>query len=241
MSVLSGGGGVVRGHASRIRERAGPSLERAAPRRPPHDHHLLLAPASALDYLGALITALRLEKKLILVPLPPREQWLKTCREQMRRAGPFGRVDLLLEWDGQDASNVWLDWEGFQEELGAATGVRPRLVCCRPVFEVWILLHFESLGPEWEHGEWVRERARQCLESLPDSGSATLWERTASRLGLAVRRSKAMAWQRVAGAGDDDRLPVVPGTHLHEWIRAWYRMARCDLPSGDDAPGAEPT
>ncbi|MBF0271613.1 MAG: hypothetical protein HQL98_06100 [Magnetococcales bacterium] len=227
--------GITRGNASRIRERAGPTLERATPRRPPHDHHLLLAPEAALGYLGALILALGLEKKITLAPLPPMALWLKTCREQIRRFGPFMRIDCLLEWDGTDADGLQEGWEAFREELGAATGVRPRLVCCRPVFELWILLHFESPGPEWDHGEWVRERVRQCLETLPDSGSASLWVRTAPRLGLAVRRSREMARVRVAGGSGDDRLPAVPGTHLHEWICGWYRIARCDLPAGDGA------
>ncbi|MBF0215150.1 MAG: hypothetical protein HQM00_16580 [Magnetococcales bacterium] len=202
-----------------VRERGGAALERAAPRRAPHDHHLLFAPEPALGYLRALIAELGLEKLITSVEFPPWESLAKSARQRIRDSGPFVRIHCVLEWDGRDAERLRSDWELFAEELFVEAGVRPRLICCRPVFELWILLHYESVSASCDEGSWIRERVGgEC-------SAEGLFARTSASLGIAVRRAQELARMRYAIDGDDT-FPATPGTHLHELIVSWHKLAR---------------
>lgn len=216
-----------------IRERGGVSLERVTPRRPPRDHHLVLAPEAALSYLRELVVELGLEKRIISLPLPPLEGLLATCRQHLRNAGPFQRIHCVLEWDGRDPQTIRSDWETFREGVFTLAEIRPRLICCRPVFEQWILLHFEPFDPRCAEAEWVRERVAEWVPSQP--GSDGLLLRTVFHLGTALRRAQDLARARSL-LGPDDTLPVMPGTHLHELILSWYKLARRTLPEETPRP-----
>ncbi|MBF0341848.1 MAG: hypothetical protein HQL95_12935 [Magnetococcales bacterium] len=220
---------VPRQPAAPIRERSVSSLERLTPKRPARNHHLLLAPQAALEYLRPLLAELKLDKMVLCAPMPPVEELTGCCREWLRRSGPFQRIHGLIEWDGQHETALRHAWQTSQDELDALAGIRIRLICCRPVFALWLLVHFEEPSPAWAEASLIQTRVNAHLAALPGDPATPLHVRLAPLLGQALGRSHAMAQQRL-NRFPDDTFPLEPGTQLQELITYWYKLARRALP-----------
>ncbi|MBF0628314.1 MAG: hypothetical protein HQL91_08835 [Magnetococcales bacterium] len=209
-----------------VRERNTLSLERLVTRRPRHDNLLLFAPPAALSYLQELVTFLRLEEKITCQPLPPQESLLTRSLALIRERGPFMRLHVVWEWSGKAPETTRLAWEHYQSMLFEQASIQPRLIVCRPLFELWILLHEEDPGPWCGDVAQIQTRMASLRHLAPEASLLTL---TAPRLGVALKRSQEMARTRHFET-DDDLLPLQPGTHLHELILFWHKLARRDLP-----------
>ncbi|MEO5346225.1 MAG: hypothetical protein H7834_07600 [Magnetococcus sp. YQC-9] len=216
------------GHA--IRERDGASLERVTPKRPARDHQLLLAPEPILNYLQELLSQLRINLKVTCIPCGSLQELPTLCRQWLDQGGPFMRIYVIVEWDGQDETSVRHAWHAFEESLLIRTRTQPRLLVCRPSFLLWILLHFEDVAAETDNAGWLQQRVEELLKQVvPKTRSTTLFARTRCRLAQALRRAQQMSWVR-QNSNAEDLWPKEPGTHLHELLIYWYRLARQPLP-----------
>lgn len=204
-------------------ERSCLSLERTHSRRPPRDSILLFANEPVLTYLQDLVNSLDLSDKVALAPIPV-QGTAAGGMERSLKIGPCRRVYLVLEWDGDASNPVHQVWEEFQKSLLPAS-VCSRLICCRPSFDLWVLLHLEDPPPEAGDAAWLKDRVRHLLAThAPDNGHHSLFTRIAARLDTAQNRSLRMARDRqLAGASDD---PDQLGTNLHELTSFLNKLAK---------------
>ncbi|MEO5335052.1 MAG: RloB family protein [Magnetococcus sp. YQC-5] len=206
-------------------ERSCLSLERTHPRRPPRDSVLLFANEPVLIYLQELVNSLHLSGKVTCAPIP-----LQTAAggglERSLKVAPCRRLYLVLEWDGDASNTAPQVWQEFQNSLLRPDSVSPRLICCRPSFDLWLLLHFEDPSPEADDTAWLKERVQHLLAtSAPDNGHLSLFARIAARLDTAQNRSLRMARERQLAGVSDDWFSDQPGTNLHELTAFLNKLA----------------
>ncbi|MBF0182164.1 MAG: hypothetical protein HQM03_19275 [Magnetococcales bacterium] len=200
------------------RERTPLSLERRPPRRLSGKRLLLMATEPALSYLGEYIAHLGLASNTLLVPLAPATA-LADCRERLQTAGPFWRACLIMDWDGDPAAPIHQAWQAIRTDL-ETDGVR--MLCCRPSFLLWILLHFEDPGPEAARPAWLEQRVARLLADREGS----FFARTRHLLDEALQRSLRLTRERLARQPRGTLLPAEPGSELHELIVLLRKSAR---------------
>ncbi|MBF0429627.1 MAG: RloB domain-containing protein [Magnetococcales bacterium] len=205
---------------TQVRDRTGLSLERNNPKRPPRDRMLLLASEPALSYLQDFLAHLKITERVVSAAIPhEKDGILAIYQERSKNAGPFRRVYCVLEWDGQQETLMRQTWYALQEAMTIeTTGLR--LICCRPSFDLWILLHFEEAGAEADDVTWLKNRVEHHLAS-----PATLFDQTKAYLEVAIQRSMKMARERQLKDIDDALLPGSPGVYLHELMTFLRKQA----------------
>ncbi|NGZ07568.1 MAG: hypothetical protein G8237_14570 [Magnetococcales bacterium] len=214
---------LIRTPVHAIRERTDTSLERSGPKRTMGNRrHLLLAPAVTLPYFQKMRAALELESLVVMAALDAPHQLVRTTQSQLRQAGPFQRIECVLEWHDMEAVTCRETWETYEKKLLEQTGVRPCLLRCYPVFEIWLWLHFAPLDAICTDATRIRQQVNDWLTTLPP---ADLYTQTAPLLPAAITRAQELTRHHLATT-PDSRWQDTPGTQLHELVLFWYKLAR---------------
>ncbi|MBF0418084.1 MAG: hypothetical protein HQL86_07550 [Magnetococcales bacterium] len=182
-----------------------------------------------MSYLRDLAISLEIDRKVTLVSADTWDAVLSACLEGHKRAGPFQRMHVVWEWEGEDAASLAMRWRDIVEQVWLQVGVRPRLIVCRPSFLIWILWHFEDVESDCQANE-VRKRLERVLKRSVGVHVPALHARTVVHLGEAIRRARQKSRLRQVGGAGGAGWMMETNTDLHELVIAWYRLARRELP-----------